>query len=76
MKATFTLVKKTDLETLIEKKDKNAIMDVIAIKEQALEEALENVEFYRSINNTEFADNEQVRVNRLMKDVNNLKAAI
>lgn len=76
MKATFTLVKKTDLQTLIEKKDKNAIMDVIAIKEQALEEALENVEFYRSINNTEFADNEQVRVNRLMKDVNNLKAAI
>lgn len=76
MKATCTLIKKTDLEILIESGDKSAINEVIKIKERALENASENAEFYRSINNAEFADNEQSRANRLMRDLSRLKVVI
>ena len=69
MKSTCTLIKKTDLDILIESGDKNAINEVIRIKERALENASENAEFYRSISNAEFADNEQSRANRLMRDL-------
>lgn len=76
MKATCTLTKKTDLEILIESGDKQSINEVIKIKENALENASDNAEFYRSINNAEFADNEQSRANRLMRDLSRLKAVI
>lgn len=76
MKSTCTLIKKTDLEILIESGDKNAINEVIRIKERALENASENAEFYRSISNAEFADNEQSRANRLMRDLSRLRAII
>lgn len=76
MKATCTLTKKTDLEILIESGDKQSINEVIKIKENALENASDNAEFYRSINNAEFADNEQSRANRLMRDLNRLRAVI
>lgn len=76
MKATCTLIKKIDLEILIESGDKSAIDEVIKIKERALENASENAKFYRSINNAEFADNEQSRANRLMRDLSRLKVVI
>lgn len=76
MKSTCTLIKKTDLEILIESGDKNAINEVIRIKERALEDASENAKFYRSIGNVEFADNEQSRANRLMRDLSRLRAII
>lgn len=76
MKSTCTLIKKTDLDILIESGDKSAINEVIKIKERALKNASENAEFYKSINNTEFADNEQSRANRLMRDLSRLRAII
>lgn len=76
MEATFTLVKKTDFEILLENDSKNEIVKMIAIKEKALANAMENVEFYSSIGNQEFADNENARVQKLTRDINKLRAAI
>lgn len=76
MKATCILVKKTELEILIESGDKTAINKMIEQKERALDNATENAEFYRSISNAEFADNEQSRANRLRRDLKCLKAAM
>lgn len=76
MEATFTLVKKTDFEILLENGSKNEIVKMIAIKEKALANAMENVEFYSSIGNQEFADNENARVQKLTRDINKLRAAI
>ena len=56
MKATLT--RKTDLEILIESRDKNAINALIEQKEIALEEAINNAEWYASIGLDEMADNE------------------
>ena len=49
MKATCILVKKTELEILIEIGDKTAINKMIEQKEKALEEAINNAEWYASI---------------------------
>lgn len=76
MKATCTLVKKTDLEILIESSDKTAINKVIEQKEKALEEAINNADFYSSISLDEMADNEASRAKRLMRDIAKLKTAI
>lgn len=76
MKATCTLIKKTDLEMLVESGDKTAVNDMIEAKEKALEEAINNAEFYASISLEEMADNEVVRSKRLIKDIEQLKAAI
>lgn len=76
MKATCTLIKKTDLEILIESGDKAAIKKMIEQKERALDNATENTEYYRSIDNVELANNEQTRVNRLMRDLKSLRATI
>ena len=59
MKATLT--RKTDLEILIESRDKNAINALIEQKEIALEEAINNAEWYASIGLDEMADNEVAR---------------
>ena len=76
MKATCTLVKKTDLETLIESGDKAAINKMIEQKEIALEEAINNAEFQSSIGLDEMADNEVARQEKLIRDIKKLKAAI
>lgn len=76
MKATCTLIKKTDLEILIESGDKIAINKVIEQKEKALEEAINKAEWYASIGLDEMADSEVVRQERLIKDIGRLRAAI
>ena len=74
MKATLT--RKTDLEILIESRDKNAINALIEQKEIALEEAINNAEWYASIGLDEMADNEVARQEKLRRDIKKLKAAI
>ena len=74
MKATLT--RKTDLEILIESRDKNAINALIEQKEIALEEAINNAEWYASIGLDEMADNEVARQEKLIRDIEQLKAAI
>ena len=74
MKATLT--RKTDLEILIESRDKNAINALIEQKEIALEEAINNAELYASIGLDEMADNEVARQEKLIRDIKKLKAAI
>ena len=74
MKATLT--RKTDLEILIESRDKNAINALIEQKEIALEEAINNAEWYASIGLDEMADNEVARQDKLIRDIKKLKAAI
>ena len=74
MKATLT--RKTDLEILIESRDKNAINALIEQKEIALEEAINNAEWYASIGLDEMADNEVARQENLIRDIKKLKAAI
>ena len=76
MKATCILVKKTELEILIESRDKNAINALIEQKEIALEEAINNAEWYASIGLDEMADNEVARQEKLIRDIKKLKAAI
>lgn len=76
MKATCILIKKTDLEILIESHDKNAINALIEQKEIALEEAINNAEWYASIGLDEMADNEVARQEKLIRDIKKLKAAI
>ena len=74
MKATLT--RKTDLEILIESRDKNAINALIEQKEIALEEAINNAEWYASIGLDEMADNDVARQEKLIRDIKKLKAAI
>ena len=74
MKATLT--RKTALEILIESRDKNAINALIEQKEIALEEAINNAEWYASIGLDEMADNEVARQEKLIRDIKKLKAAI
>ena len=74
MKATLT--RKTDLEILIESRDKNAINALIEQKEIALEEAINNAEWYASIGLDEMADNEVASQEKLIRDIKKLKAAI
>ena len=76
MKATSTLTRKTALEILIESRDKNAINALIEQKEIALEEAINNAEWYASIGLDEMADNEVARQEKLIRDIERLKAAI
>ena len=66
MKATLT--RKTDLEILIESRDKNAINALIEQKEIALEEAINNAEWYASIGLDEMADNEVARQEKLIRE--------
>ena len=74
MKATLT--RKTDLEILIESRDKNDINALIEKKEIELEEDIKNEEWYASIGLEEMADNEVARQEKLIRDIKKLKAAI
>lgn len=69
MKAEFYKVRGTELEEMIKRGNSNEISSMISQKQKALAEALENVEFYKSIGNMEFASNEQNRVNLLQRQL-------
>lgn len=64
MKAEFYKVRGTEMEEMMKRGNNNEISSMISKKQQALAEALENVEFYKSIGNMEFAANEQNRANK------------
>lgn len=69
MKAEFYKVRGTEMEEMIKRGNSNEISSMISKKQQALAEALENVEFYKSIGNMEFAVNEQNRANLLQRQL-------
>ena len=72
----YFVKKKTDLEQLIESGDLDSINEMIKQKEEALNNAIENVNYYKEINNIEFMENEEVRAGRLRRDLELLKTAI
>lgn len=72
----YFVKKKTDLEQLIESGDLDSINEMIKQKEDALNNAIENVNYYKEINNIEFMENEEVRAGRLQRDLELLRAAI
>ena len=71
----YFVKKKTDLEQLIESGDLDSINEMIKQKEEALNNAMENVNYYKEINNIEFMENEEVRAGRLQCDLELLKTA-
>ena len=71
----YFVKKKTDLEQLIESGDLDSINEMIKQKEEALNNAIENVNYYKEINNIEFMENEEVRAGRLQCDLELLKTA-
>ena len=73
MTTTFTLTKKTVLEELIQRNNKSEKQQMIEAKTKAMNEALENAEFYASIGNKEFADNEASRARLLERQIRSLK---
>lgn len=72
----YFVKKKTDLEQLIESGDLDPINEMIKQKEESLNNAIENVNYYKEINNIEFMENEEVRAGRLQRDLELLKTAI
>ena len=73
MTATFTQTKKTALDELIHRNNKSEKQQMIDSKTKAMNEALENAEFYASIGNKEFADNEASRARLLERQIRSLK---
>lgn len=69
MKAEFYKVRGTEMEEMMKRGNNNEISSMISKKQQALAEALENVEFCKSIGNMEFAANEQNRANLLQRQL-------
>lgn len=69
MKAEFYKVRGTEMEEMMKRGNNNEISSMVSQKHQALAEALENVEFYKSIGNMEFASNEQNRANLLQRQL-------
>lgn len=76
MKATLELKSKTNLEKVIESGNMAEIKSLIAQKEASMDEALENVTFYRQLGDPEKADIEWVRAKRLDKDIMALRASL
>lgn len=72
----YFVKKKTYLEQLIENGDLDSINEMTKQKEEALNNAMENVNYYKEINNIEFMENEEVRAGRLQRDLELLKTAI
>lgn len=72
----YFVKKKTDLEQLIESGDLDSIKEMIRQKEKALNNAIENVNYCKEVNNIEFMENEEVRARRLQGDLELLKTAI
>jgi len=75
---TCRLIQQSYLDTLIESGDEFAINEVIEIKERALKNAADNVEYWtsRNMSDCEFSINEAGRANLLKKQIAKLKAAI
>lgn len=69
MKAEFYKVRGTEMEEMMKRGNNNEISSMISKKQQALAEALENVEFYKSIGNMEFTANEQNRAKLLQRQL-------
>lgn len=72
----YFVKKKTDLEQLIESGDLDSINETIRRKEEAYSNAVENVNYYKEINNIEFMENEAARAGKLRRDLELLKTAI
>ncbi len=72
----YFVKKKTDLEQLIESGDLDSINEMIKQKEEAFNNSMENVNYYKEINNIEFMENEEVRAGRLQCDLELLRASI
>ncbi len=72
----YFVKKKTDLEQLIESGDLDSINEMIKQKEGALNNAIENVNYYKEINNIEFMEEEKARADKLQRDLELLKTAI
>ena len=73
MTATVELTKRTALEEMIIRNNKSEMSEMILAKQKAMNEALENAEFYASIGNKEFADNEASRARLLERQIRSLK---
>lgn len=73
MRATVTLTKRTALEEMVIRNNKSEKDQMIEAKTKAMNEALENAEFYASIGNKEFADNEASRARLLERQIKSLK---
>ena len=73
MRATVTLTKRTALEEMVIRNNKSEKDQMIEAKTKAMNEALENAEFYASIGNKEFADNEASRARLLERQIRRLK---
>ena len=73
MRATVTLTKRTALEEMVIRNNKSEKDQMIEAKTKAMNEALENAEFYASIGNKEFADNEASRARLLERQIRSLK---
>lgn len=73
MRATVTLTKRTALEEMVIRNNKSEKDQMIEAKTKAMNEALENAEFYASIGNKEFADNEASRARMLERQIRSLK---
>ena len=72
MRATVTLTKRTALEEMVIRNNKSEKDQMIEAKTKAMNEALENAEFYASIGNKEFADNEASRARLLKRQIRSL----
>lgn len=72
MTATVELTKRTALEEMISRNNKSEMSEMIVAKQKALAEAKENAEFYASIGNKEFADNEASRARLLERQIKSL----
>lgn len=73
MTATIELTKRTAIEEMIIRNNKSEKQQMIDSKTKAMNEALENAEFYASIGNKEFADNEASRARLLERQIRSLK---
>lgn len=69
MKAEFYKVRGTEMEEMMKRGNNNEISSMVSQKRQALAEAFENVEFYKSIGNMGFAENEQNRAKLLQRQL-------
>lgn len=72
MKATITLTAKTAFEQAIERNDRQELLSLYNTKLQQKMNACDNAIYYRNAGNSEFADEETNRVNRLNRDINRL----
>ena len=75
---TGKLIKKSHLDSLIERGDVFEVNELIEIKEIALKNSIENVEYWSSQNmgDCEFSVNEAGRAELLQRQIAKLKAAV